>query len=89
LLNNNKDEEYLFIKNNINTVKKQNNIIILFIKRIINNPIIIKINHVYKKKSNLRFEHMRYNFQNIYKTRKIFKINYSYYPYIEINKSIS
>lgn len=32
---------------------------------------------------------MRYNFQNIYKNRKIFKINYSYYPYTEINKSIS
>ena len=32
---------------------------------------------------------MRYNIQKIYNTRKIFKINYSYYPYTEINKSIS
>ena len=64
-------------------IKNKNNI------RVVNKPIIIKVNHVYKNNSNLRFDHMRYNFQNIYKTRKIFKINYSYYPYIEINKSIS
>lgn len=64
-------------------IKNKNN------RRIVNKPIIIKVKHVYKNNSNLKVDHMRYNFQNIYKTRKIFKINYSYYPYTEINKSIS
>ena len=32
---------------------------------------------------------MRYSFQEIYNQRKIFKINYSYFPYTLVNKSIS
>ena len=33
--------------------------------------------------------HIRYNFQNIFNKRKKFTINYSFLPYININKSIS
>ena len=40
-------------------------------------------------KSQINLNHSRYYFQNLYKERKLFKINYSYLPYTKIDKSIS
>ena len=37
----------------------------------------------------MNLRHFRYNFQKIYDKRKVFKINYSYFPYRKIKKSIS
>lgn len=39
--------------------------------------------------SNYNKNHIRYKFQNIFNERQIFKINYSFLPYININKKIS
>ena len=63
---------------------------------IVNEPIIPTnpgINDILKIKNNSKYSfnysHIRYHFQNLYKNRKIFKINYSFFPYTKINKSIS
>jgi len=69
-------------------LKKKNKIEILF-----NNPILpnkknennVKVYHISKYDLN----HIRYNFQEIYEKRKIFKIDYSFFLYKKINKKIS
>ena len=40
-------------------------------------------------KSQYNLSHPRYSFQENYKRRKIFKINYSYYPYLQIIEKLS
>ena len=40
-------------------------------------------------KTKFNINHPRFHFQEKYKNRKLFKINYSYYPYTFINKSLS
>lgn len=56
-------------------------------------PILPLSNNEYiVKKYNISYyntNHSRYNFQSVYKERKIFKINYSYFPYTHINKSLT
>jgi hypothetical protein len=56
-------------------------------------PILPSTNDEYiVKKYNISYyntNQSRYNFQSSYKERKIFKINYSYLPYIHINKSLT
>ena len=63
------------------------------IQEIINEPIlplnpkeylIKKYNH-----SHFNLEHHRYHFQEKYNKRKLFKINYSYYPYLKLFKNLS
>ena len=40
-------------------------------------------------KSSFNSTHIRYNFQDLFNKRKLFMINYSHYPYININKLLS
>jgi len=47
-----------------------------------------KLNNKPYKISNYNKSHIRYYFQNIFDSRKLFKINYSFLPYINIDKSI-
>ena len=58
-----------------------------------NSPILPVTNEEYivKKYNISHFDssHIRYNFQELYNQRKIFKINYNYFPYKKINKSLS
>ena len=68
--------------------EKENNI------KIINEPILPESNKEYivkeYNKSPINFDNIRYNFKNnIFNNRKIFKINYSYYPYTKIDKTKS
>ena len=39
--------------------------------------------------SNYNLEHPRYHFQDKYNKRKVFKINYSYYPYLQVSNILS
>ena len=39
--------------------------------------------------SKFKLEHPRYHFQEAFNSRKLFKINYSYYPYLKINNNLS
>ena len=60
----------------------------------INEPILPKSNKEYIVKkyiiSSSNFNNSRYYFKNyLFEQRKIFKINYSYYPYLQINKLLS
>ena len=59
----------------------------------INEPILPQSNedHIIKKFSKSKFNssHIRYRFQDCFNKRKLFKINYSYFPYKKINKLIS
>ena len=50
-----------------------------------NEEYLIKKYHI----SNYSLEHPRYNFQEKYTKRKLFKINYSYHPYLKISQKIS
>ena len=40
-------------------------------------------------RSKFNLDHPRYHFQEEYNTRKLFKINYSHYPYIKIKNNLS
>ena len=62
--------------------------IFLLIQKNKNNKYIKKLNIKPYKISNYNKSHIRYNFQNIFYSRKLFKINYSFLPYINIDKSI-
>ena len=67
-------------------------IIIYLDNRIIKNPFLPEKNEDKKQKYyklQLNLNHIRYNFQELYKKRKIYTINYSYFPYKKINKLIS
>ena len=61
--------------------------------KIINEPFLpdyngeYAINNYHKSKYNL--SHPRYHFQDKYRKRKIFKINYSHYPYLNVSKNLS
>ena len=63
------------------------------IPEIINSPILPENDKDYAKKkinsSHFNLSNPRYNFQEDYNKRKIFKINYSYNPYIKISKNFS
>ena len=61
------------------------------ITKIINEPIIPEQNQEYtfNKYNKQKLNHIRYNFQQIYENRKLFKINYSFFPYTKVNKLIS
>ena len=63
------------------------------IPTIINEPILPINNDEYIVKnyhiSNYNLSHPRYHFQEKYNKRKLFKINYSYYPYLEITQKLS
>ena len=51
-----------------------------------------KGNNFHNKKYNIsyyKYNHLRYNFHDKFKNRKLFYINYSYIPYLNIDKSIS
>ena len=50
-----------------------------------------KIDNAVKKYhiSKYNLNHPRYHFQDTYNNRKIFKINYSYYPYIKISAHLT
>ena len=65
----------------------------IHINPVINEPILPINNEEYLVKkyhiSNYNLEHPRYNFQEKYTKRKIFKINYSYYPYLQISHNLS
>ena len=65
----------------------------IHINPVINEPILPINNEEYLVKkyhiSNYNLEHPRYNFQEKYTKRKIFKINYSYYPYLKISQNLS
>ena len=50
-----------------------------------NEEYIVKKYHI----SNYNLTHPRYSFQDKYSKRQLFKINYSFYPYLEISKSLS
>ena len=69
------------ILNNNNSIKKIKEIFRLKIKK---NNLIRKYNISYFNKSEYK-----YNFQKIFDRRKIYKINYSYIPYMNIDKKIS
>ena len=60
---------------------------------IINEPILPENNEEYivkeYNKSNFNLNNPRFHFQDKYGKRKIFKINYSYYPYTKISKNIT
>ena len=63
------------------------------IEIIINEPILppnneeLIINNFNKSQYNL--DHPRYHFQDEFKKRKLFKINYSYYPYLHLESNLS
>ena len=63
------------------------------ILKIIDEPILPKNNEEYLIKkyhiSNYSLEHPRYHFQEKFNQRRTFKINYSYYPYLQITKKLS
>ena len=63
------------------------------IKKIINEPIYpTKSSEQSIKKyqiSNYNLSHLRYSFQDNYKKRKLFLINYSYYPYLQVKETLS
>ena len=40
-------------------------------------------------KSQYNLDHPRYHFQDNYNKRKIFKINYSFYPYLQVKQNLS
>ena len=69
------------ILNNNNSITKIKEIFRLKIKK---NNLIRKYNISYFNKSEYK-----YNFQKIFDRRKIYKINYSYIPYMNIDKKIS
>ena len=77
--NKNESERDFFLQNNM--------------KEIVNEPILpintkdfaIKKYHI----SKYNLSHPRYHFQHEYNKRKVFKINYSYYPYLMLSKKIS
>ena len=50
-----------------------------------NKEFIVKKYHI----SNYSLRHPRYHFQEKYEKRKLFKINYSYYPYLNISPKLS
>ena len=76
---------YLILKK-ANKIKK-------FPQEIINEPILPINNAEYIVKnyhiSNYNLKHPRYSFQEKYNERKLYKINYSYYPYLLITKKLS
>ena len=63
------------------------------VQKIIHEPILPTNNEEYIVKkyhvSNYNLDYPRYNFQNKYTQRKIFKINYSFYPYLNISRKKS
>ena len=71
------------------SIFKKNNII----RKVINEPILPYFKEEYStkhyNKSHYNLTHPRYHFQEKYDKRKKFKINYSYYPYTKITKSLS
>ena len=66
---------------------KNNNIPIIINEPIIpiNDELNVKKYHI----SKFNLSHPRYNFQEKYNKRKVYKINYSYYPYLNISKKKS
>jgi lipopolysaccharide biosynthesis glycosyltransferase len=62
-------------------------------EKIINEPILPANNKEYIVKkfhiSNYSLDHPRYHFQDKFTKRKLFKINYSYYPYLKISDNFS
>ena len=85
-------KNFLIKSDNINEIKNK-----FFsetiIKESINEPILPKNPKDYAIKkyhiSHYNLSHPRYHFQEEYNNRKIFKINYSYYPYLFLSKKLS
>ena len=63
------------------------------IPQVINEPFLPIYNQEYSvkkiNKSLFNLSHQRYHFQEKYNKRKLFKINYSYYPYTKISQDLS
>lgn len=85
-------KNYKFIKLILILILKIFIIIIYLDSRIIKNPFLPEKNVDKKQKYSklqLNLNHIRYNFHDLYKKRKLYTINYSYLPYKKINKLIS
>ena len=80
-------------KLNSNIKKDEQNYSNIINNKIINEPILPENNYeqIVKEYDITKYnkDNIRYHFHDIYLNREIFKINYSYFPYKKINKSLS